>query len=92
MQWTQMQGSGRLVAFTCISIGPPAMLEEGYNRNNPYCTGVVELDESPRIVARIEAVDTLNPASIKIGTPLTVRFLHRGSGADQKTQLAFQPG
>ena len=92
MQWTQMQGTGTLVAFTSIFIGTSAMLEEGYDRNNPYCTGVVELDEKPRVVARIEGVDTLNPTSIKIGTPLTVRFLHRGSGANQKNQLAFHPG
>ena len=86
-----MRGDGKLVAFTCISIGPPAMQEEGYSRDNPYCTGVVQLDESPRIVARIEGVDTRNPETIQIGVPLTAIYLHRGSGEDRTTQLAFQP-
>ncbi len=91
MQWRRMTGAGKLVAFTCISIGPPAMQEEGFDRDNPYCTGVVQLDESPRIVARIEGFDTRNPESIEIGAPLTAIYLHRGSGEDRTTQLAFQP-
>ena len=91
MQWTGMKGAGRLVALTSISIGPPAMQEEGFNRKNPYCTGVVELNEGPRIVARIEGVDARNPESIKIGTPVTADYLHRGEGEERKTQLAFRP-
>ena len=91
MEWTAMKGTGKLSAFTCISVGPPSMIEEGYDRDNPYCTGVVELDESPRVVARIEDVDTLNPDNIKIGTPLKVKFLHRGAGKNLTTFLAFQP-
>ena len=91
MDWAEMKGTGRLAAFTCIAVGPPAMIEEGYDRSNPYCTGVVELDESPRVVARIEEVDTLNPESIRIGTPVEVRFLHRGTGENLETVLAFRP-
>ena len=48
MKWVETKGEGQLVAFTCISIGPPAMIEEGYDRNNPYCSGAVELAEGPR--------------------------------------------
>ena len=91
LKWIRMSGVGKLVAFTCISIGPPSMLEAGYDRNNPYCTGVVQLEENPRIVARIEGVDTRHPESIQIGTPLTAIYLHRGSGPDRATQLAFHP-
>ena len=91
MEWAEMQGTGKLIAFTCIFIGPPAMLEEGYDRNHPYCTGVIELDESPRVVARIEGVDALNPESIRIGTPLRVKFLHRDAGENRTTVLAFEP-
>ena len=91
MEWIQMMGTGKLVAFTSIAVGPPAMVEEGYGRDNPYCTGVVELDESPRVVARIEDVDASNPENIKIGIPLKVKFLHRGEGEDLETVLAFNP-
>lgn len=91
MQWTGMKGAGRLVALTSISIGPPAMQQEGFDRENPYCTGVVKLDEGPRVVARIEGVDSRNPESIEIGTPVTAIYLHRGAGEDRTTQLAFRP-
>lgn len=89
MEWTEMSGKGRLAAFTCIAIGPPSMVQEGYDRNNPYCSGVVELDEGPRMVARIDGVDPKNPESIKIGSSLMMKYLDRGG--DQGTVLAFAP-
>jgi uncharacterized OB-fold protein len=86
-----MTGSGKLVAFTCISIGPSFMIAEGYNRKNPYCSGVVELKEGPRVDARIEGVDTTKPETIKVGTPLSIRFLHKQSGERPVTYLGFAP-
>ena len=91
LRWEEMTGSGRLAAFTCISIGPSFMVAEGYNRKKPYCSGVVELDEGPRVDARIEGVDSTNPGTIKVGTPLRIRFLHRQSGERPVTYLAFAP-
>ena len=91
MEWVETGGEGQLVAFTCISIGPPAMVEEGYDRNNPYCSGAVELTEGPRVVAQIEGVDTLHPETIKIGTPVKAIFLRRGADEDRKTVLGFTP-
>jgi len=91
MEWAQMKGKGKLVAFTCIAVGPPYMIKEGYDRQHPYCSGVVELEEGVRVVARIEGVNTNKPETIKIGTPLTVQFLHRAEGENLKTFLAFKP-
>ncbi len=91
MEWVETTGEGHLVAFTCIAIGPPAMIEEGYDRNNPYCSGAVELTEGPRVVARIEGVDTLHPETIKIGMPVKVMFLQQGAGESRKTVLGFTP-
>ena len=91
MEWVEMKGSGKLGAFTCITVAPPFMMAQGYNRKNPYCSGVVELDEGVRVVARIEGVDATKPEDIKVGIPLTVRFLHRGEGNQRKTYLAFAP-
>ena len=89
--WEEMTGAGKLAAFTCISIGPSFMIAEGYNRNNPYCSGVVELKEGPRVDARIEGVYPKNPESIMVGTPLTVKFVH-GQWDDRPiTYLAFTP-
>ncbi len=91
MEWVQTKGKGKLAAFTCIAVGPPFMMEEGYNRTRPYVSGVVELEEGARVVARIEGVDGSKPDTIKIGTPLQVEFLHRGEGEDSATFLAFRP-
>jgi uncharacterized OB-fold protein len=79
-----------LAAFTSIYVGLTFMNAEGFDRNNPYCTGIVELDEGVRISARILGVEARNPAAIKIGTQLTVEFLERGEGEEKKTFLAFR--
>lgn len=91
MDWYEFEGNGEIVAFTCIFVGPPHMVEQGYDRKNPYCTGVVKLGEGPRIVARIEGVDASDPESIKIGTPVSATFLHRGEGEEMESSLAFEP-
>ena len=91
MEWIAMKGTGKLVAFTCITVGPPFMVDQGYDRKNPYCSGVVELEEGVRVVARIEGVKADEPHTIKIGMPLTATFLHRGQGEAIKTALAFRP-
>ncbi|MBW1775109.1 MAG: Zn-ribbon domain-containing OB-fold protein [Deltaproteobacteria bacterium] len=91
MEWVEMTGKGSLAAFTCISIGPPSMIAEGYNRKNPYCSGVVALDEGAKVDARIEGVDTLKPETIKVGMPMAVKFLHRDGAEGSKTYLAFEP-
>jgi uncharacterized OB-fold protein len=77
--WTQLNGKGKLVAFTVIGVGPIPMIDAGYGRDNPYCTGIVELDEGPRISAQILGVDVTCPENIRIGTSLTADFVERGS-------------
>ncbi len=91
MEWERMEGRGKLVAFTCIAIGPPSMLKLGYGRDNPYCTGVVELEEKARVVARIQGVDTRNPRTITVGMPLQVDFLQEDRGSGSRAVLAFKP-
>ncbi|MFC1969935.1 Zn-ribbon domain-containing OB-fold protein [Chloroflexota bacterium] len=91
MEWVEMKGKGKLAAFTCISVGPPFMIAEGYDRKRPYVSGVVALEEGTRAVARIEGVDGSKPETIKIGAPLQVEFLHRGEGDNLETFLAFKP-
>ena len=91
MEWIETKGNGKLAAFTCIAIGPPLMIKEGYDRKHPYVSGVVELEEGARVAARIEGVDGSKPETIKIGIPLRVEFLHRGEANNSKTFLAFRP-
>ena len=61
MEWHEFSGKGRLSTFTCISIVPVYMGQKGYGRDNPYCTGVVALEEGPRVSALILGVDGNNP-------------------------------
>lgn len=91
MEWVEMKGKGRLVTFTCITVGPPLMIKEGYDRKHPYCSGVVELEKGVRVVARLEGINTSKPENIRIGTSLIATFLHRGEGENSRTFLAFKP-
>ena len=91
LSWTPAKGTGKLVAFTCIAVGPASMVAEGFGPDNPYCTGVIELDEKTRVVARIEGVDAQNPESIKIGLPLQAVFQPRGDRDDREAILIFKP-
>jgi uncharacterized OB-fold protein len=89
MEEYEFSGKGKLAAYTVIYIAPTAMIEAGFNRKNPYCAGVVELEEGPRISAQILGVDVEHPESIRIGTPLNVSFVKRGEGEASKTYLGF---
>ena len=91
MDWMEMKGIGRLAAFTCITIAPPFMIAQGYNRNNPYISGVVELEEGGRVDARIEGMDPNRPDKIKVGMPLKATYLHTEVGGKKETYLAFEP-
>jgi hypothetical protein len=90
IEWIELSGKGKLAAFSSVFIGLSAMQAEGYDRNNPYCAGIVELDEGVKISARVLGVDAKQPANIAIGTPLTIEFLDRGEGEQKKTILAFK--
>ena len=97
MEWVELSGQGKLAAFTVIGVGPPTMQEAGYDKDHPYCSGIVELKEGPKVSAQILNVDVEHPENIEIGTVLTVDFVDRGKWAwggdqakEQKTFLAFR--
>ena len=58
---------------------PTRMAEEGFGRDKPYCSGIVTLDEGPRISARILNVDASNPESIESGQDLELDVQLRDS-------------
>jgi scaffold protein (connect acetoacetyl-CoA thiolase and HMG-CoA synthase) len=89
--WEEMAGRGRLAAFTTIHIAPSAMLEAGYDRDHPYCSGIVRLEEGPAISAQILGVDAARPEAIRIGTPLRLSLIQRGDGETAHVFLAFEP-
>lgn len=86
----ELSGKGELAAYTAVFIGPTAMINAGYDRTKPYCTGVVKLAEGPMISAQILGVPAEKPEQIAIGTPLAVTFIERGDDENKKTFLAFQ--
>lgn len=89
LEWIELSGKGKLIAFTSVYIGPSFMIGQGYGRDKPYLTGIVELEEGPRISARLLGLDPLNPALIKIGMPLAFTVIEMG-GEQAGKQLAFQ--
>ena len=90
MAWTETSGKGKLAGFTVISIAPTFMIEQGYGRDNPYVSGIVELEEGVKVSARINGLDATKPEEIKVGTALEVDFVTFGEGDNAKTYLAFK--
>jgi uncharacterized OB-fold protein len=91
MELTAMPEKGRLMAYTVISVGPPMMVEAGFDREHPYCCGVVELAEGIRVSARIEEVDVQHPERIKVGIPVTAGYqAEKMSSGQPKTVLVFR--
>ncbi len=91
LEWVEFKGTGKLAAFTSITVAPPNMAKEGFGRNNPYVVGVVELEEGVKAVARIIGIDAKKPEQIRVGTLLKAEFLTKGEGLARQTSLAFKP-
>lgn len=89
MEWVEASGKGKLAGFTIIYSGPTFMVEQGFDKKNPYVSGIVELEEGTFISARITGLDVSKPAEIKVGAPLKVDFVEFGEGEAKKTYLAF---
>lgn len=84
-------GEGSLAAYTVISVPPAMMADAGYDAKNPYCVGIVELVEGPRVSAQILEVNMHAPEEIKIGTKMRMTTITRGEGENLATFLAFKP-
>jgi uncharacterized OB-fold protein len=91
MEWIEMSGKGELAAFTSITVGTPYFIEKGYDRKKPYCFSVIKLDEGPMVSAQLVGVDEAKPDTIKIGTPVKVKFLETEVKGEQKVDLGFEP-
>ncbi|MBN1146081.1 MAG: Zn-ribbon domain-containing OB-fold protein [Anaerolineales bacterium] len=90
MSWVEMNGRASLAAYTAIYIGPTFMCERGFDRSNPYLTGIVQLDEGVKISARLLGFDEKQPETVQVGAPLSVEFLEIGAGEELQVQLAFR--
>jgi len=88
MEWVPFKGRGGLRTFTSIYVAPASLVAQGHGRDNPYLSGVVELEEGPRISARILGVDARRPEGVKVGLPLEVDF---SLAEGERPTLAFRP-
>ncbi|WP_372683797.1 Zn-ribbon domain-containing OB-fold protein, partial [Desulfosarcina sp.] len=91
LEWVEMPETGTLAAFTWITVGPPAMRQEGYGRKNPYCSGVIELADDLRVDARIQGLDPKRPEIVRIGMPMRIDFIHQERDGAKWTLLGFRP-
>lgn len=91
MELRELSGRGTLAGYTSIYVAPTAMVAQGYGRDNPYLTGIVTLEEGPRLPARLVGMDAAQPESIAIGTPLRADFLEQQEGEETRTVLVFHP-
>ena len=91
LDWAEMPQQGKIAAFTSIFVGPSAMVADGYDRNNPYVTGIVELEGGAKISARITGVDAKNPSIEWIGKPVAATFVEKDEGDARTVSLAFEP-
>lgn len=90
MEWVALSGRGTLAAFTSVYIGTSAMIAAGYDRSKPYVSGIVQLEEGPRISAQILGVDGAQPDLSWIGRPVRASFVVRGEGEKPRAYLAFE--
>jgi uncharacterized OB-fold protein len=74
LEWTPFIGFGSLSTYTIIAIPPTIMANRGYGRSNPYCSGIITLEEGPRVSGFISGVDCHNPNSIEVGMLLKIDF------------------
>ena len=62
--------------------------DEGCGGDRPYCSGVVELEEGPRVVARLAGRENDEPGEMEVGQEMLVGFEHH----DRETpRLVFRP-
>jgi uncharacterized protein len=65
--WATVSGRGTVYTFSVVHRAPtPA-----YQADAPYVVAYIELDEGPRVPARLVDVD---PADVVVGMPVTVVF------------------
>ncbi|NVM05214.1 MAG: Zn-ribbon domain-containing OB-fold protein [Candidatus Helarchaeota archaeon] len=74
VEWTEVEGKGKLATFSAIHVGTTLMNKKGYSMKKPYLFGTIDLDVGVSISSHIKGFDELNPEKIKFGTRLKANF------------------
>ena len=90
MEWFQFSGRGKLVSYSVVRVGTTSYEAKGYGRDNPYCWGVVQLDEGPCISALLLDADSAHPDSIKIGQAMEAVFPDKGIEEGERNPVTFR--
>ena len=90
MSLMEFGGEGNIVGFTSIAVAPTFMVQQGFGRDNPYLTGIVQLAEGPSISGRLVGLDANRAEEIAIGTPVNAVFLEHVQDGQRQVMLAFQ--
>ena len=91
LDWIEMSGNGQIAAFSCISVGITFMVEKGYSMKKPYCFSVIKLDEGPMVSGQLLGVDESKPDTIKIETPVKIKFIETDLKGETRVDLGFEP-
>ncbi|HME51197.1 MAG TPA: OB-fold domain-containing protein [Candidatus Lokiarchaeia archaeon] len=86
---TDMQGI--LSTFSCVHVGTRRFEARGFNMKNPYAFGIVTFDNGAAIMGMLEGVDPLQPASIKIGMKMKLKFIETESSCGLQVDVGFEP-
>jgi len=74
VEWTEVEGKGKLASFSAIHVGTTFMNNKGYSMKKPYLFGTIDLDAGTSIAAHVKELDALNPEKIKVGIRLKVQY------------------
>lgn len=91
VDWIEMSGNGKIAAYSCISVGTTFMVEKGYSMKKPYCFSVIKLNEGPMVSGQLLGVDETKPDTIKIETPVKIKFIETELKGETRVDLGFEP-
>ncbi len=96
LEWKQMSGKGKIVAYSCVGVGTKFFADKGYSMKKPHCFSVIKLDEGPMISGQYVGINELElqkkaPKDV-IGTPVKAKFLETALPGDKtRVDLGFEP-
>lgn len=95
MEWIEFSGKGKLATFSLVHVGARYFVNQGYNMKKPYCFGVIELEEGPRVSAHVVGTDKDwegNPDNYEVGMPLKMTALKvEIENMEPRIDLGFEP-
>lgn len=80
-------GRGQISTFTHVFVTSKSMIAKGFGTKLPYCSGIITLEEGPRVPAIIVTSKPIQPSSNLIGSSV---FLEGCEVNDNKPTFVFR--